>query len=122
MSRRSQGSPGAHSKRRAGQSGRSVGGLRRLAAEADSRAQLHQLSHGRGAQVYRADAVYAPEEPAVRMPPKGPDRDAFADRLRPLKARGMSHLAHANELGLETWHVAALCKQYGISSPKPPKP
>jgi hypothetical protein len=70
----------------------------------------------RRAGVYRADAEYADEDPAVTLPPRGPDRDALAERLRVLKADGATHLQAGLALGLEAGQVSVLCREYDIKS------
>lgn len=81
-----------------------------------ARSMASSVYDDRRAQVYRADADYADEDPAVVMPPRGPERDALAERLRALKADGATHVQAGIELGLEAGQVSVLCREYEIKS------
>ena len=69
----------------------------------------------RRAEVYRADAVYADEEPSVPLP-RGEERAALAERLRVLKADGATHVQAGLALGLDVGQVSVLCREFDIRS------
>jgi hypothetical protein len=94
-----------------------VGGSRKvvLGRTRSARSMAASVYDGRRAEVYRADAAYADEEPSVTLP-RGPDRDALAERLRVLKADGATHVQAGIALGLEAGQVSVLCREYDIKS------
>lgn len=95
-----------------------VGGSRKavLGRTRSARSIAASVYDGKRAEVYRADAVYADEEPSVALPPRGPERDALAERLRTLKADGATHVQAGIALGLEVGQVSVLCREYDIAS------
>lgn len=67
--------------------------------------------------VYEAAVGTAPEDTSNTLPPRGPARDAVADRVRDLKERlGATHLQAAVALNLEVGQISLLCREYGIRS------
>lgn len=71
----------------------------------------------RRAQVYAPERLGIwPDEKSAPLPPRGPERDALAERLRELKAAGATHLQAAAELDIEAAQVSVLCREYDIRS------
>lgn len=74
----------------------------------------------RRAELFGGQLGTAPEERCAPLPPKGPERDALAARLRAMKEeRHLSHIQAAVELGIDMSQVSSLCTAYGIKSSTP---
>lgn len=98
--------------------GRTIGHDRELVTRL-ARSEVDDIEQRRRATHYTG-LEHAPEDPTVWVPPIGtPEREALVERLRALKADGLTHVQAGIALGLEPGQVSGLCTTHGIPSVRP---